>query len=235
MINFLIKLSENEKRLILVIFIILIVVFYVLGLLYDAVIKYMAKQGADVGRLMGTLIKSGYITDAKHFRKIALKKSRLEFFKNFLKTFFSMIVWFAVYGTVSLFYTHWLNLFDYNIEGFTTLFYQFDFANTPTTIVFGLTVISDFPPVLKYPFFSVPAIPSYILGLSGLVIILIFIHQVSSFLARTIYIFQRSKKLFQVDIDSMVLTDLSGAPAELQESGVNTPESRMPTPPVNPS
>lgn len=230
MIPLLVKLSENEKRFIIVLFFIIIVVLYVFGLIYESVVKYMATQGQDIGRLMATQVDSGFISSLNQFKKNARRKSRLEFYKQFNKTFLAMIIWFAIYGTVSIFYRHWLNLFDQVEEGFTTLFYTFDWTNTPTTTLFGLTVISDFPPVLHEAFFSVKAIPSYFLALFGLILILIFAMQVLSYLARSLFITQHSKKMFTRDLKSYQLSDLSAAPASLQESGINIPEKKDTTP-----
>lgn len=223
-IPLLVKLSENEKRFLIVIFLVIIVVLFLFGVLYDGLNKYMAKQGHDIGRLMANQVESGYITSLSQFKRNSFRKSRIEFYKQFNKTFLAIIIWFAIYGTVSIFYRHWLNIFDQVDEGFLTLVYTFDFPNTPRTTIFGMSVISDWPPVLHEAFFSVKAIPSYFLVLFGLIILIIFIAQVLSYLARTIFIFQHSKKMFTKDITAYKLTDLSAAPAELQEKGINVPE-----------
>nr|HPK28839.1 hypothetical protein [Bacilli bacterium] len=67
------------------------------------------------------------------------------------------------------------------------------------------------------------------------VIIILFVGQVLSYLARTIFIIQHSKKMFTRDLRDYKLSDLSAAPAELQESGVNIPEvkPKEPLPPTN--
>lgn len=226
----LIKLSENEKKFLIIVFLILIIAFFLFGLIYQGLNKFMASQGADIGRLMATQVDSGYISSLQQFKRNAYKKSRLEFYRQFSKTAIAIVVWFALYGVVSIFYRHWLNLFDQTKEGFTTLFYTFDFANTPTTTIFGMTVISDWPPVLHKAFFSPHAIPSYILGLAAIIIIIIVIVQVLGYMARTIFIMQHSKKMFTRDFTNYKLSDLSAAPAELQESGVNIPESTTPPP-----
>ena len=233
MIPILVKLSENEKRFLVVLFFIVIILLYVFGLIYEATVKFMAHQGEDIGRLMATQVDSGFISSLNQFKKNSMRKSRLEFYKQFSKTFLAIIIWFAIYGTISIFYGHWLNLFDQAEEGFTTLFYTFDLANVPTTKIFGLTIISDFPPVVHQAFFSVKAIPSYFLALFGLIILIIFAVQVLGYLARTIFVMQHSKKMFTRDLKEYKLSDLSAAPASLQESGINVPEKKD-TPPVVP-
>ena len=220
----LVKLSENEKKALIVIFFVVIIVFYLLGFIYESLNKFMARQGRDIGRLMANQIESGYITSLRQFKKNSYRKSRIEFYKSFGKSFIAVIVWFAIYGTVSLFYRHWLNMFDQVEEGFTTLFYTFDFANTPTTKMFGLTVINNWPPVLHHATFSVKAIPSYVLFLFAIILIIILFVQIMSYLARTIFIMQHGKKMFERDITEYRLHDLSAAPADLQEKGINVPE-----------
>lgn len=230
-IPLLVKLSENEKRFIVVLFFLIIIVLALLGLIYDGLNKFMAAQGKDVGRLMANQLDSGYISSLQQFKRNSYKKSRIEFYKHFRKTFLAMIIWFAAYGTVSLLYKHWLDIFDQSKEGIMTLVYTFDFANATTNTFFGITLISDFPPVLHHPEFHVEAIPSYILFLVAAVIVIIFILQVFSYLARTIFIMQHSKKMFTRDIRDYKLNDLGAAPASIQEKGVNTPSVKPSTPP----
>jgi hypothetical protein len=231
----LIKLSESEKRFLIVLFFVIVVLLFVFGLFYEGVSRYMAKQGEDIGRLMATQVESGYISSLKQFQRNSFRKSRLEFYRQFSKTFIMMLVWFALYGTISIFYQHWLDLFDYTSEGFTTILWKFDYANTPRAEFFGMSIISDWPPLLHTPFFSAKAIPSYILALFGIVILILFVGQVLSYMARTLFIVQHSKKMFTRDLRDYKLSDLSAAPAELQESGVNVPEvaSKQPQPPTN--
>lgn len=222
----LVTLSENEKRIIIIIFFIIIVLLLLFSVIYDAFKKFFHEQGNDIGRLMGAQIESGFITSLPQFKKNAFRKSRITFFKDFGKTFIAMLIWFIVYGITSLILKHWLNLFDQVDEGFMTLVYTFDFQNIEKSKFFGLNIISDWPEVLHHPTFKVNAIPSYILAISGLVIIIIALHQILSYLARTIYIIKNSKKLFTKDLSTYELTDLSAAPAELQEKGINTPTKK---------
>lgn len=224
----LVTLSENEKRIIIILFFLIVVVLLLFGVIYDGFKKFFTDQGRDIGRLMGAQIESGFITSLSQFKKNAFRKSRITYFKEFGKTFIAMLIWFMIYGIISLIYRHWLNLFDQVDEGFMTLVYTFDFKNMPTEKFFGMNIVSDWPPVLHTPFFSAKAIPSYILAVAALILIILFIHQTLSFLARTIYILQNSKKLFTKDIAQYELTDLSAAPAELQEKGINTPTKREP-------
>ncbi len=223
----LVKLSENEKRFILIIFFVVVVVLLLLGIIYEGINKYMRNQGRDIGRLMGAQIESGYITSLQQFKRNAFRKSRITYFKEFGKTFIGMLVWFAVYGIVSIIYRHWLNLFDQVDEGFMTLVYTFDFKNTPMTTIFGMNIISDWPPVLHQAFFSPKAIPSYILTLAAIILLILAFLQTLSYLSRTIFIIQHSKKLFTKDLNAYELSDLSAAPAELQEKGINTPTARV--------
>lgn len=224
MINFLVKLNENEKRILIIAFLLLIVVFFLVGLIYEGLKNFVTKQGKDVGRLMGPIVESGYITSHQQFRKLAFKKSRIEFYREFYKTFLAMVVWFLLYGAISLIYGHWLNIFDQSNEGIATLFYKFDWENSPRSVFFGLSLISDWPPVLHRPVFKVAAIPSYILFLAGLIMVIIAFIQILSYASRTLFIIRNSKKMFTKDIEDYKLDDVSAAPLDLQQSGLNKPE-----------
>src|SRR5574344_703469 len=83
MINFFLslKLSEADKRLIIAIFLIVILVFLIFGLLYDSVKLIMARQGKRVDALMNLIVSSGLIVSRKKFKKIAHHKSDVYFYK----------------------------------------------------------------------------------------------------------------------------------------------------------
>lgn len=75
------KLSETDKRLLIAVFLLLILVFLIFGLLYDSIKAIMDKQGKRVDSMMNLIVGSGLIVSRKQFKKIAHHKSDVYFYK----------------------------------------------------------------------------------------------------------------------------------------------------------
>lgn len=223
MINFLVKLSENDRRILLVVFFIVIILLVFLGMIYDGIRAFMRHESTKVDTLMTRSVKSGLISGPKVFRSVARQKSQLEFYRVYRLTFLIGLVAFAIYGVCSLFYGHWINFFDYTTEGVFTLFFKFNWQEVPTTTVFGITVMSDFPPVISSPNFTAQAIPSYVITPFVLYFIGATIYQVLGLIARSFRIPKLAQSMFKLDLDNAKLDDISDSSPEVQAKGINKP------------
>ncbi|MDD3207595.1 MAG: hypothetical protein GX816_03565 [Erysipelotrichia bacterium] len=206
---FLIKLSENEKRLIIALLIAVILVFVLIGFLGLLVKKIMISQAHRADTFMYDLVVTKTVKNPRHFRRVGNKKNHRLLFKQSWLPFLFLIASVTFLLTYMGITGHWdLNVFDYygtdgtNGEGFTTLFFVFDFANAPRTEFFGITIVSGWPPVLSSPYLSVNAWPSYVfvpLFLTGGVWYLVC---VQAFIARSVRIMFQSKKVFEKRLDN---------------------------------
>ena len=77
MINYLIQLSESDKRVLIAICLIFIILIILFGYLVK-LIKYILNKKADyVDNSMYDLLDANFIEDKKLFRKISWKKNNL--------------------------------------------------------------------------------------------------------------------------------------------------------------
>ena len=206
---FLVKLTENEKRLIIALLIAVILVFVLIGFLGILVKKIMLSQAHRADTFMYDLVITKTVENPHHFRQVANKKNHRLLFKQSWLPFLILLISIAFLLTYMSISSNWdLNVFDYygtngtNGEGFATLFFIFDFPNAPRADFFGIIIISDWPPILSSPYLSLNAWPSYVfvpLFLTGGVWYLVC---VQAFIARTYRILVQSKKVFEKRLDN---------------------------------
>ncbi len=219
-----IKLTESDKRLILVLFIIFILLFVIIGYVTELVKKIMRNQGHRIDTAMHTLVASGMITGPKDFAHEAYRKNRQILFKQFTLPFLIILVALATNLIYNYVIGHQVNLWDADHEGFTTILYTFDWANQPRSSFFGLVIPSDWPPVKNSPHFEVEAImsyfvvPMYVVG-GGYMLVVI-----QAYIARIYRILKLKKEIFTVDLSKQKLNDLSDAKNLSKNETINTPK-----------
>lgn len=205
---FLIKLTENDKRILISIAIIFILILVLIGLLVELVRKVMKRQGKVVDTFMYDLVRYKVVKTTKHFKKVANKKSFRYFYKKTKIPFLLMIVASLVVFIFCLItkQTDINFLFSYE-KGFNSLFYIFDWKNIPKNNFFGLTIPCDWPEIINKPHFlynDVHAWISYITVPLFIIGALWFMFNVQAFIARKIRIIKMSKDVFSKDLDKLV-------------------------------
>ena len=198
----LIKLSENDIRFLIVLFSVLILLFVLSGYLGYLVKKIMVWQGKVADTMMHDPVVTKSVTNTKQFRKLARKKNARLFFKNAWIPFCIILLAALTQVLYMLFKPNFdYNIFDYESEGFATLLYIWDFANAPTETFFGITIVSDWPPLLNTPTFHVDAIISYILFPLYVVGITWYLYQVQAYIARGFKLFKLSRSVFNKSLE----------------------------------
>lgn len=228
----LVKLSETDKRLIIAIFLIVILLLLIIGLIYDSVKALMDRQGRRMDSLMNLVVSAGLIMSKKQFKKIASYKNDVEFYKGFSRILLvGVIAGFIhlVYFLIMEYAFHLPhNIWDTN-TGIGTLFYTFDWANMPRNTFFGMELPSDWPAILNRPHFVVEALGSYIVAPLYIITLVISFFIILAYLSRTLRIRQLTKILFSADLSGKRIHDLSALGQEKNDSGINTPETVPPT------
>lgn len=197
-------LSEDAKRLIIAILFLFIVIFVIVGSVAVLVKKIMKKQGEGADDMMYNVIRAGIIKKKSELIKYGIRKNHLVFFKQAWKAFIVMASGSLVLILYCLIMNKWnVNIFDNKTEGIGTLFHVFDWKNVPTTKIFGITVISDWPPLLTSPHWSWEAWGSYLFVPAMLVGLVWFMFSVQAYIARSIRIYQIAKKVFSRSIDDL--------------------------------
>jgi hypothetical protein len=199
-------LTPNEQKLLIFVFIIVvlfILVFAFLGWLGKCA---MIQQSKRMEEEMYSIYNSKIIPESKRFGQVAWIKNYRVMFKQF---FFPVLIalvtilWVWLYGVFTGDKTIILEFFKYGVgeRGFLTLFLILDFANIPSSNFFGLTVWSNFPPVLNTPHFVLSAWPNYITGVLSLASIIWMSVSAQAFIARSFKIRTLRQKAYSINID----------------------------------
>ena len=198
----LIQLSENDKRIIIALFLVLILLFVIIGLIGSLIVKTMKWQGKKCDTLVSDVVTNHIIETPRHLRRYA----RIKNTRYFIKQAWIPIILIIIGVLVLVIRAAVLNDWSYNPfnidNGFGTLFFVWDFDNPIYyTQIFDIKVLAQWPELIKTPepipeaicaYISVPAI--IIGGLWYLVV-------AQAYLARTIRAFKLSKRVFEKSLD----------------------------------
>ena len=200
----LVKLSESDKRLIIVLLLVFILVFVIAGYIGILVSKIMHHQGRKMDDLVHDVVVTGVITEEKKLVKFGIKKNHQYFFKKswipaliMAVSGFILLIYFIIYGFD-------VDLKDHVEWGFGTLFYIFDWDNAPRSTFFGIQLISDWPELVEggTPHWSWKAwgsylfIPGMIVGGSW------FLVCVQAYIARLYRLIRLSKIVFNKSLEN---------------------------------
>ena len=147
--RFLLTLSENDKRLIIALFIGFILLFVIIGAIANKIKDAFNKQSRIIDGFMYDLVNLKIVEDTKHFRRVAYHKSRYYFFaKSWIPLLIMTIGW-TIIGIYCLVVSDPdISFILSKDEGFPTLFFIFDWKSIPKSEFFGIMLPSAWPPVL---------------------------------------------------------------------------------------
>lgn len=214
---FLIKLSESDKRVLIALCLVLIIILVLIGYLVK-LIKYILRKKADfVDNSMYDLLDANVILNKKHFRKVSWEKNRRKFYFEaripmffILFSLFLIFLYMCVYG---------FNI-DFIIKNNNDLSFKLDWSNTGELLLGFIPVLARWPKITKYPVFHFNRIDSYLTYIFDLCLIYGIIHFlicVSFFIARNIRTITVSSEYFKKDLKKL-------KDAKLQAKSVNTKE-----------
>ena len=181
-----IKLSENTKKALIVLFLVFIIIFVLIGYISLAIQGVMKKQGSKADEMLNNVVKAEYFDKEKSFKRFGWKKNIKVFFLEARIPFLILLGAWLAYLLYCLFTGKWgynpLNKYD----GFGTLL--FEFSNWPKEKFFGINLVCGWPEVVTKPHFEVNAIFSYLFVPSNIVGILWFLYCTQAYIARSIRI-----------------------------------------------
>lgn len=202
MISFL-KLTENDKRLIIVLLLLVILLFVISGYVGLLVKKIMTHQANKMEDMVHDVVKTGVINDSKHLRKYGTKKNHRQLFKEaripviiMLAASLSLLLYCLINQNFAV------NVFDIDKYGIGTLFFHFDWDNAPKAKFFGLELISDWPPLYSAPHWSWDAWGAYLFVPGMFVGGIWFLVNVQAYIARSYRLFKLSKTIFNKSLDN---------------------------------
>ena len=218
MIINLIQLTDNDKRLLIAIFLIVILLFLIAGYIFELIKRIVQNQGRKIDAVMANMVNTAVLRSPKEFRREAHRKNRMLLFKGYIIPFLLILVGVIIHLLASTFYGHIINIFDYQSEGFMTIIYVWDWPAIPTSSFFGILLPSDWPPVINQPHFEVSAIVSYFVGPIYLISLIWVFLSTQAYVARIYRIFQLNRLIFSNDLSNKRLADVS-----TQKAGVEQP------------
>ena len=190
-----VKLSENTKRALIVLFLIFIILFVLIGYISLADQGAMKKQGSKADEMLSNVVKAEYFDKEKSFRKFAWKKNIKVFFLEARIPFLILLGSWIAYLLFCLFSGWW----GYNplnrTDGFATLF--FEFGEWPKEKFFGINLVSGWPPVVSKPHFEVKALFSYFFVPANLVGIVWFLLCTQAYIARSLRINKIARGIYR--------------------------------------
>ena len=204
MILYIGKLSEDSKRLLIALLFALIIFFIIVGCIGLIIKKIMKKQAQGADDMMYDVVRAGLFKKESDLIKFGIKKNHHVFFKEAWKAFIVMLSASVIIILYCLIMNNWdVNIFDYKEEGIGTLFHVFDWDNVPRAKIFGINVISDWPPLLSTPHWSWYAWGAYLFVPTMLVGLIWFMICVQAYIARSFRIYKIAKKVFSRSIDDI--------------------------------
>lgn len=164
-VNFLIQLTEKDKRLLIALFIILIVVFVLVAYIGQGIKALMKKYSKGIDGYMHELCSAKLVDNPKDFRKqVFIKESKVlyEGTRWIFRVFMAATVGFIIYSLIVKPGGE-DTPFAYVGESVKSLFFEFKW---PTGEFFGIKNFPiDWPYVVKgpSPIFTLPGVISYIM------------------------------------------------------------------------
>ena len=217
-LNFLVKLSDNDKSIIIALLLLIILVFVLCGFFGSLIIRTMKWQAKKCDALIHEVVVNRIVTTPRQLRVYARKKNRRCFIKQAwipLVMIISGVLLIVLHNAI--FHNWSYNPFNKD-DGFSTLLFVWDFGNKDCyTKVFFLTLLKEWPPLINTPHFVPEALFSYFAIPALLVGGVWYIVAAQSYLARTIRAIRLSKSVFSSNLENF---NMNSTPPIQQQAGV---------------
>lgn len=194
----LIKLTENDKRLIIVLLLVVILLFVIVGYLSLLVKKIMKAQGSKADSMLKDVVDAELFKTEKQFIKFGIKKNMMHFFREARIPFLIIIFGFTLLLFYCMFSGNWSPGVFSSETGFGTLFPELKW---PKTTFFGLTIINGWPDVVRPAAFKAEAWMSYIFVPVEAVGMIWFLFCTQAYIARSLRIFKLAHSIYRKKLD----------------------------------
>lgn len=196
----LLKLTENDKRVIFVLLAVVIILLVLVAYIGYLVTVVMRWQGKKINNYVTDVVINRVITNEKDFKRYAKKKNLLVFYHQARIPALVLLVGIVFYIVASSI-TGYSNPFDHH-TGFGTLFFVWDFSTIITKPESGVGVLINWPKTINTPHFAKEAWISYVFIPFVLVGGLWYLFTVQAFIARYLQINKLAQKIFAEQIEN---------------------------------
>lgn len=199
----LISLSEKDKRVILIFFLLIIVAIAFIAIIGAIITRVMKWQGRRMDDLTHDVVVTNVIDNKKDFLRYARIKNWYTFFKQAWKPLLILLATSLIIIIHNGATNNWqYDMLDYEKTGFNTLFFIWDF-NDPNIYhsFFGIKMICDWPTIINYPHFSLEAWASYLFFFGMIIGGAWYLVALQCVIARTIRMYKLSYDLYRKSLD----------------------------------
>lgn len=197
--NVLLSLSENDKRLIFAILLVLILVIVLIGYIGFLVTRVMKWQGKKIDTLVADPVVTRVITDKHHFIRYARKKNWRLFFKQSYIGIILMILGVVILIIRDAVYKD----FSYNPfnkdTGFGSLLFVWDFS-----VCFkreGISLVVNWPQLVNTPHFVLKAWGGYLFVIFVVTGSIWYLISLQALIARTLRMYKLSTTAFEKTLE----------------------------------
>lgn len=204
---FLLKLTENDKRMILMFVLLIVAILSILILLALLIEKIGKTQAKRIDTLMHDVVITGVVDTKRKFLRVAFKKSNIYFYRHARISMLILFIWglatliFCLTypgATFSGIYT------DFEKYGLATIFTIYDLSNPIVTDFFGwFTIITGYGEPISTPHFTTDALFAYISIPAFFVGVIMFLFQVQGLFARNIRAIRLANKIYSKNLDNV--------------------------------
>lgn len=197
----LVSLSENEKRIILIIFVIFTFAFLLIGLLYKGIKAWSDNKGKAVDGYMYDFVKFRIIKTPAEFRKYVFKRETRYLYLNsrwMIRILIISSVLFVIYVE---------NALDSNYQTCLDILRNlFPVLDWPKTEIFGMNIVCDWPTVVQkaQAELSLKGYITYIYALILVYCLFKFLHDILIFVGRISRSNKASNSAFGKNLDDGV-------------------------------
>ena len=217
------SLSENDKRLIFALLLIVILVFVLIGYIGFLITRVMKWQCKKMDTLVSDVFTTRVITKKIPFLNYARKKNWRLFFKQSYIAIIILVVGALVLLIRNAVTRDWAyNIFDYNVTGFNTVLFLWDFSDVYK--VEGISLVLNWPILINEPHLSDEAWASYIFMSCMIVGGTWYLIAIQSLIARTIRMFKLSTTVFEKSLEGFSQNDPAPKPNNVNQENQNNNE-----------
>ena len=199
---FLLKITENDKRVVIALLFIIIILFVVIGLLGSLIVRTMRWQGKKCDTLVSDVVTNHIVKTPHQLRVYAAKKNIRHFIKQAWIPIVLILIGALTYIIRNIIVKDWTyNPFN-TTDGFGSLFFVWDFSKIVTTPESGVGILINWPELINQPHFVIEAIPAYVAVTFAVVGGLWYLVVAQAYLARTIRAIKLSKKVFEKSLEN---------------------------------
>ena len=196
-----IVLSDTEKRILVIVFLLFLLFIFVLGLFSNLHKKLMSKRGLEIDKHINGYYKFGFVKTEKDFRRLANKKNNLLLLKQ-------LTIPLIILGVSFLFITIYCSIdnktLDYIFPIYGDMLLKLDWH---MTTILGIPFPSEFPTISEDSFTfhgDAGGICAYIFLVLFLVGFISYVNALLKYMARQKRISNKMKSLFTVKLDDEV-------------------------------